>query len=211
MTYVYDILLNYSDVLYDFYEWEKKDNVLHIKKIPVFKVEDKIINDIIDYNIKVDNDFLKSIENNTEKYDFRKINYACIFSNSEKVIALLFNEEGEEIKRSKLLMEDEDEVNSFLNNKDEYNLKYEKIKKANSNLLLTRKELTIRNKLLEDLKKSYKNKNYQKISYLYLECFNKKCDDIKDMYNSLTKSLSNNFSNIHMRLYDILLIESGKK
>ena len=33
MNYIYDIYLNLNKNLYDFYEWNKSDNIIHIKKI----------------------------------------------------------------------------------------------------------------------------------------------------------------------------------
>jgi len=33
MTYIYDILLNFKDDLYEFYDWNKTDNIIHIRKI----------------------------------------------------------------------------------------------------------------------------------------------------------------------------------
>ncbi len=32
MEYVYDIVLNFRDKYYDFYEWNKKDKIINIKK-----------------------------------------------------------------------------------------------------------------------------------------------------------------------------------
>ena len=38
MNYIYDILLNFNDMLYDFYDWNVKDNILHIRKIPLIQI-----------------------------------------------------------------------------------------------------------------------------------------------------------------------------
>ena len=38
MNYIYDIYLNFNKTYYDFYEWNNNDKVMHIKKIPLFKV-----------------------------------------------------------------------------------------------------------------------------------------------------------------------------
>ena len=37
MTYIYDILLNLSKELIEFFEWEDSDNIKYVKKIAVFK------------------------------------------------------------------------------------------------------------------------------------------------------------------------------
>ena len=41
MNYVYDIYLNLNNVLYDFFDWDKNDKLIHIKKIPIFKIWNK--------------------------------------------------------------------------------------------------------------------------------------------------------------------------
>ena len=44
MNYIYDIVLNFNKLYYDFYEWKESDNLLNFRKIPLFKIDDK------DYN-----------------------------------------------------------------------------------------------------------------------------------------------------------------
>ena len=34
MNFIYDIVLNFNKDYYDFFEWNKKDSVINIKKIP---------------------------------------------------------------------------------------------------------------------------------------------------------------------------------
>ena len=46
MNYVYDIVLNLSDKLYNFYEWNSDDNVELYVKIPIIKVEEETIKDL---------------------------------------------------------------------------------------------------------------------------------------------------------------------
>ena len=35
MNYIYDILINFNENLYDFYDWNLNDQIDHIRKIPV--------------------------------------------------------------------------------------------------------------------------------------------------------------------------------
>ena len=57
MDYIYDIVLNFQNKYYDFYEWKKTDKLINIKKILVYKVNNKDYLDlkyndvIIDKNI----------------------------------------------------------------------------------------------------------------------------------------------------------------
>lgn len=210
MIYIYDILINFSDQLYEFYEWSKKDRLIHLKKIPIIKVKEKVMDDICFNNIKIDKNTLNLIYNMTEKYDFKKIKYASIFTDGERVITLEFNEKGEVKNRSKLLLEDEDEVNNYILRCDTTDINYKVLNKYEYNKNLTRKENNIRNILIKDLKMSYKKRNYQKIIYMYYEFFNKKKDDIEDMYKELLESICNNFNKNHLELYNVLLLEMGK-
>lgn len=210
MTYIYDILVNFSSELYEFYEWSKKDKLIHLKKIPIIKVKSKVMDDLCFNNIKIDKKVLNLIFNMTEKYDFKKIKYASIFTDGERVLTIEFNEKGEIKNRSKLLLEDEDEVNNYILRCETTDIDYKVLNKYNYMNNLTRKESNIRNILLKDLKISYKKANYQKISYMYFEFFNKKKDNIEDMYNELLESITNNFNKNHLELYNVLLLEMGK-
>ena len=46
MHYYYDLLVNLDDVAWEFYEWEKKDNILPVKKIPFVRVNEKEFKEI---------------------------------------------------------------------------------------------------------------------------------------------------------------------
>ena len=38
MIYVYDVLVNLNEDLYDFYDWDDKDNLSHVRRTPIFRV-----------------------------------------------------------------------------------------------------------------------------------------------------------------------------
>ena len=59
MKYIYDLELNFKNKYYDFYEWEKKDKITHIKKIPSYKVTDEDIYNLKYNYIKINKDFKK--------------------------------------------------------------------------------------------------------------------------------------------------------
>ena len=46
MSYVYDIVLNFNNDYYDFYEWKNDDLIYHIKRINLIRVDSKVYNDI---------------------------------------------------------------------------------------------------------------------------------------------------------------------
>ena len=43
MNYIYDVYLNLNDTLYDFFDWNKNDKLMHIKKIPIIMVSNDVI------------------------------------------------------------------------------------------------------------------------------------------------------------------------
>ena len=46
MKNIYDILVNFKKIPYEFYEWNKEDDVKHVKKMPSIKVSDSALYDI---------------------------------------------------------------------------------------------------------------------------------------------------------------------
>ena len=107
MIYIYDILLNFcdNDLIYDFYEWENKDTIENIKRIKLMHIKRDTFDDFLNYNFKIDADFLLKIYNTCEVYENKKIkvlNYACLFSDGDRVMAIEFDKTGKSIYKSKL-------------------------------------------------------------------------------------------------------------
>ena len=75
MNYIYDIFLNFNDILYDIYEWNRNDNIIHIRKIPLFKVDKKIMSDFITKKIELSSEFLAKIFKKTEVFSKNKIDF----------------------------------------------------------------------------------------------------------------------------------------
>ncbi len=188
MLFIYDLLINFNDKLYSFYEWNKSDKVLEIKYMPIFKIKSKDLYNLVNYKCKVSNDFLLKIHNKTSTY-YEKIDYANLFTDSKKVYAFKYDSLGNVISYSSLLLDEEDDT---LNNS---------LKLNNSNISYTilSKNSIISNKLryIEDmdsynikyLNDIYKNKKYDEIEYLYRELFNNfDSSSIDFKYNKLLYS-----------------------
>ena len=110
MSYIYDILLNFDSMIYDHYEWNLNDNIYHVKKIPLFKVDDFVLDDVIKYNLRFKQDFLNKIKNKTEIYlnkICKPIEYAFIICSGEKVLALKLDSKGKTSRYSKMLISEE--------------------------------------------------------------------------------------------------------
>ena len=173
MNYIYDVLLNFDSNIYDHYEWNLNDNIYHIKKIPIFKVEENIIEDVVNYNLKLKEDFLNKIKNKTEIYLNRvskPIEYACILCNNEKVIAIKIDNKGKINKYSKMLISEELETIENEEIIPYTKQEYEKEKKKTKQELKTKQEI----KKTEYLKTKIKNSSKEQLEYLYYELYNEK-------------------------------------
>lgn len=113
MTDVYDILVNFKKYPYEFYEWEKEDDISHIRKIKAYKVDDKTLYDIMNYQTKIEDDILKDSEYKTEVFQNHKVirlRYSFIIYNEDVALALLLDDTGVVLKKSRLLFDEEDDV-----------------------------------------------------------------------------------------------------
>lgn len=202
MKETYDILLNLKKIPYEFYEWKPNDSIEHIKVIPIVKISEKSYYDIYKNIIKIDSEFLKKIENKTEIFSNRLIkiiDYACIFYTDLAAIAVEFDINGVVINKSKLLLDEEDEVISRGINEEEVEIKYAIIRKLENNFNLTRKEqkqIFILKKYLDSIKD-----DNEKTKYIYFECFN----NFEEDPNKAIKKIMNEIDNVNLLIINRLI------
>ena len=193
MNYNYNIKVNLKDKLINFYEWESKDKITILKKVPIFKVNEKSYEEIINKKIKVEKDFLNkiSLSNNT-----------CIFCSDIDTIGIKFNNEGLKDKISKLDLVEEKEILDEMLNKQKSKIKYTIISNENTYSYKTRKEIRIINNIVGYIEKEKNNNDL--IDYLYYEWFNKNTNK-KDKYVELIKSIKENYTEKHNNFYKIIV------
>ena len=202
MDYIYDILLNFNEYLIEFFEWDDQDNIKYIKKIILFKTDEKTLKDIVNNEVLFDSSFTNSIP----KYEINNVKdhcKLCLLTDGKIVIGLLID--NNKVKYiSRLLLDEEYEIllssDSLINTKINYKIINNKIIKDNT---LTRTESKIKELLLVELDLLYKNKKEDKLIYLYYEFTNKESRDINYIYDYLVKSLEY-FNKKHIYLYNIL-------
>lgn len=214
MTYVYDIVLNYNSELYDFYEWKKDDVIYHIKRINLIKVDSKIYNEIYDNYCLFNDELLLSIFNKCEYYSNRKIDnipYACLITDSYRVIGILLDSNGKIVKYSSLLLDEEEDVLDLCYKLGEIKLDYKIIKKRDKNEFYTRLEKNIIKFIKKDLNNDYHKKNINKLKYLYYEYFNKQSDNLEIIYQELMHEIENNFNEKHINLYNLIKLSYSSK
>lgn len=186
MKNIYDILVNFKKIPYEFYEWNKEDDVKHVKKMPSIKVSDSTLYDIFYNDVVVSKNFLDQIKDKTEIFfgrTVKKVKYACVIYNDDVALSILLNDNGEIIRKSKLLFDEEEDV--LKEDVPVKEIDYNIIKKSKKISGLTRREAKIVLLLSKYLDKIHESKKNDEIKYMYFECFNKVEEDNEKAYKNL--------------------------
>ena len=186
MNYIYDVVLNFNKEYYDFFEWNEEDNFLHLKKIPIIRISTKELILFLTKKIKLNEDIIKSIENKTETYKFNDYNnYLCILSDNINSIACEFNKNGNLLKISSMLLDEENEANDLSKKLPLTKLNLTIIKDNKKQNFKTREEIMKEKFVKKQIKNIFENQKYELLDYIYYE-FNgidKKNKKIKDFIN----------------------------
>ena len=210
MNYIYDILINLQRKLYDFYEWNISDDITHVRKTPIFKIKTEYLLDLKDNKVILDSSLLKKINNRTEiftNHNVKVMRYVSLFSDGKDVIVLEFDERGEKVRGSKLLVDEEIEVLEVVDNIDLSDIKYEVLEPENNNYSRTRKE----NKMYDYIIRQLTKENYIKLKYLYYDCFEKEEENFDKIINDIKYELDNNWKNIYEQVYSFFKLSSQRQ
>ncbi|MBE6155093.1 MAG: DUF3603 family protein [Firmicutes bacterium] len=202
MNYIYDIYLNLNEILYDFFDWNKNDKLIHIKKIPIFKINEETLKLLIQNKVIIDENLLLQIYNKTEIWNkCDKISYCALFSDNNTALAIEFNKNGNSIKKSFLYIDEELEILEIINKLKEKNIDFNILNKEKI-FLKTRKQLKEEKFIDNELKNIEDNK----LNYIYFECFGKYEKNKKIILENINKISKN--SKTYKNLYDILKLTS---
>ena len=210
MNYIYDILLNFKEELYDFYDWNQYDNIIHIRKIPLFKITTNNLDYIKKNIIEFENSFLDKIKNKTEVFttkSIRSIEYACLFSDGYDVLAVQIKDK--KLKKSKLLIDEEMEALDTTGRLKKLDFNYRIIKSININHFKTRKEAEIEKYIKKEIKKIIKEE--EKLKYIYYECFNKKEENSEKIILNINKEIKKDSNKINKKLYNFFKLTQVHK
>lgn len=206
MNYIYDILLNFNDEIYDFYEWNNNDEITHIRKIPIIKTNSLHMKNIKNNYVELEEEFLSTIKNKTEIFSGRtikNIEYAFLISDGIEVIGL--NIKNNKIRYSKLLLNEESEVLEVVGRLKENELQYKVLNKKNISEFKTRKEKEMYKYVIKEIKKLKNEENIEKLKYISFECFSEKIEE--NIYENLINKIDDNY----IKLYKIFkLIQVSK-
>ena len=204
MTYIYDIVLNFTDVnrYFDVYEWEKDDHLVNIKKALILRVNNKVLNDFIKYKIKVNKTFLEFIKDKSMCYKKDKIKYLVILSNGEKSVGFSFDELGNILYKSSLLFDEEEIINKMALKIDMSDIIYTNYDNE-YDFSLPRHFLEKNKYVNKELKSLYNLKKYEELRYIYYEIFNDIESDNKLIYERLLNYKE--YINKYDYLYNLIL------
>lgn len=184
MDYIYDIVLNFNDEYYEFYEWKKEDKIINIKKIPIYKISTKKYLDIKNNQVTID---MSSLPN---------INKMLLLTNGIEIIGLLLNKQGKVIKKSSLIFEESDDIledKELIKNIDiKYNI--DKYKKNNLIGRIVREKEKYINNYLNKIDKL--NDEYL-LKYLYYDIYNVEENDLDKIYNNLSSLAKKDINKIY--------------
>ena len=206
MNYIYDVYLNFNNTLYDFYDWNKKDNIIRIKRIPIFRTSEKNIKEIISNKIVIDENLLKLIYNKTDIYFSGKKYTSCVFTDTDNLIAVMFDEKGNSIKKSYMCLEEEMDILDTAYKLESMIFNYKIINKEFP-IMKTRKEYNE----LKFIKRELKNTNFDKLKYIYFECIGKESNDNNLVKDKLYEIIHNDECDDYKKLYNLLKLTSKSK
>lgn len=212
MNYIYDVVLNFRKEYYEFYDWNKNDNIYHMRKIPIIKISSKQLLEIKNNVVKFNEDTFKFLNVKAERFkqsSITKIKHMVIFGDNHETIAIKLNKDGLVHLKSSLLPDEQDDVIEILKFQKETKLNYQIIKTSKVNPFKTRFEVEHEHFIHQELDKIYSQKNIQKLNYLCLECFNVPETNINRAYEKLKKEISKTNDNFQ-KIYNIFKIIKQK-
>ena len=110
MNNIYDVLLNFNKYYYEFYEWKNSDNIENIRKIPFFKVNNKVYLNLKYRDVVIKKETLDLLKKKFSLLDGQVDDIRCLVTNGRECIGIVIDKNGHVIGRSAMLYEEEEEV-----------------------------------------------------------------------------------------------------
>lgn len=201
MNNIYDVILNFLDNYYEVYEWKNDDDIINVRKIPFFKVDDATYYSLKENKVKVNKETLDKIKYNCLIYTDEDINdIMCLVTNGKASMGVIFDIEGNLTKRSSMLYDEEDEVIIESKKVEETKFIFEiNERKENKSRIETEKKEIV----LEFINNTVDKKI---LKYIYYDYFLVECEDVEKIKNDLLEKI--NDPNSLIKLYNLINIFS---
>lgn len=196
MNYVYDILVNFKYPIIDFYEWNDNDDIDNIKKVVFIKINKDDLLKLLNNKFKLKD--IKTYKNTTKLFNNKTYN-SLICTDGENAFAFKFDNNGLCIAKSALLPDEETEILVASNLVALTNLDYEIISNDNLEIFLTRKEKSMRELVINNLKNISSEDEFKYVCY---ECLRKENDITK---HDLINKIKTCFDEKYYNLYDFFI------
>lgn len=191
MSYIYDIVLNFNKDYYEFFEWKKSDKIINVKKIPAFKVSSNDIRSLKYNCVKVDKSFLDIIYELTLFYNKMNFKYMCLVSDSNETLGLMFDSDGNLVKKSSLIFDEEEEVNEEISDNNLTEIKYIYNKKIDFEFI-SRSDKEKRDYLYKFICELDVNRDEDIFRYMHYDCYEFEEEDIIKIKEKLLKEIKGN-------------------
>lgn len=213
MDYFYDILINMNeDDIYNFYEWENYDIIEYIKKIPLFRVSTKTLIDFYSNYVQINEEFLINLLDKTVTKNSKlnkTIKYGCLLCDTKNVLVVEFNDCGEVISRSSLLLEDEANILEVIYNYKETNIRYVNLGNRNISQKL-RQEKLIKKVIKLEFNTLIDDNNQAKLKYLYNEWFGYNEENLVKIRKNIKEELDADLTQKTKKIYDLIMLSYNK-
>lgn len=203
MTYIYDIALNFQDNYYQFFEWNKHDKIKNLSKLPIYHVTDEDILNFKNNKVKVDISTIQKFKEENNK----RGKIILLVSNSIITIGLLFDLEGNVLKKSSLIYEEEDEANDIAMHLPLTKITYQEIIPINEENKL-RIEIEKKETLIHYIKE---NQDKILLKYLYYEYFHRENNNLEQIKEYLLNEIEKNWTKKQNDLYHLVALISKNK
>lgn len=203
MNYVYDILLNFQDYAYEFYEWNIDDEITHIRKVPMVRISTEQLEKLNNYRCQITQSFMTKIENKSEEFTNRsveKMMHLFLATDTKSITACLLNSKGIVVKKSKLLVDEEEEALIMSKNLPFTSFEIHKLRKQKPKEFETRHDQNMKKRLKQEIYK-LNQQNVEKLKYLYYECFNEKEENPKIIIQKFYTELNHHYQEISKKLF----------
>jgi len=207
MNFIYDIVLNFQKDYYSFFEWKNDDNIVNVKKIPLFKVSDEDYL-VLKYNdVTVDNNFIEIINDKSSFFSMvdSEMDCVCLVCSEKEAMGIMFDINGNLIKRSSLLFDEEDEVIDESRMMENLSITFRK-NNLNDINYLGRIEKEKRDYLSNFINGLNDQKDSLAIKYLYYEYFDCEKENVNLMKKELVGELKKSWSKNHDNIYELILL-----